>query len=170
MQPRTEPPHTRGDEDALYRRHHRDLRRTLARHVTASDELIEDACQFAWLRLLATQPDRYAIFGWLYVVALHEAYRLSAIERREARLESLPVDEYSWQELVADPRTLDDAHEALEALRAIAALPDRQRIDFALKIAGHSYGEIQARTPGRTYTNVNKSLTKARSRIGRAQA
>ena len=31
--------------------------------------------------------DRYAIFGWLRVVAIHEAYRLSAIYRRDARLE-----------------------------------------------------------------------------------
>ena len=117
--------------------------------------------------LLRTQPERYAIFAWLRVVAIHEAYRLSAIDRRDARLERLRPEDRDWQDVIADPRTLDDALEALEALRALAALPERQRIDLALKIAGYSYEEI-ARAPAvARYTNVNKSLVKARRRIRR---
>ena len=50
--------------------------------VTASRDLIEDACQFAWLKLLDSHPERSSLFGWLYVVALHEAYRHLRIERR----------------------------------------------------------------------------------------
>ena len=87
MQPPTEhptaarPTHApRGDEDELYRRHHRDLERAVAHVVNAPRELIEDACQTAWAILLRNQPDRDAIFAWLRVVAIHEAYRLSAIE------------------------------------------------------------------------------------------
>jgi DNA-directed RNA polymerase specialized sigma24 family protein len=49
----------------------------------------------------------------------------------------------------------------------LASLPERRRIDLALKVAGFSYEEIRARTPGRTRTNVNKSLVKARARIRR---
>ena len=79
----------RGDEDELYRRHHRDLHRAVARAVRAPRELIEDACQTAWAILLRSQPERHAIFAWLRVVAIHEAYRLSAIDRRDARLERL---------------------------------------------------------------------------------
>ena len=71
---------------------------------------------------------------------------------------------------MADPRSLDDSVEALEALRALASLPERRRTDLALKVAGYSYEEIQARTPRRTYTNVNKSLVNARRRIRHAQA
>jgi DNA-directed RNA polymerase specialized sigma24 family protein len=97
MQPPTEPtsaprqqrPPLRGDEDELYRQHHRHLHRAVARVVRAPHELIEDACQAAWTILLRTQPERYAIFAWLRVVAIHEAYRLSAVERRDARLERL---------------------------------------------------------------------------------
>ena len=44
-------------------------------------------------------------------------------------------------------------------------MPERQRTDFALKVAGYSYEEIRALTPGRTFTNVSKSLVKARARI-----
>jgi DNA-directed RNA polymerase specialized sigma24 family protein len=167
MQPRTEPPPARGDEDDLYRQHHRDLHRTVARHINGPRELIEDACQFAWLTLLDSQPERDSVFGWLYVVALHEAYRLSTIERRDARLERLRPEDGSWDDVIADPRTIEGAHDALEALRTLAALPDRQRIDYTLKVAGYSYEEIRARTPGRTRTNVNKSLVKARARIRR---
>lgn len=171
MQPPTEPttlsPALRGDEAELYRRHHRDLHRAVAHVVRGPHELIEDACQTAWAILLRTQPDRYAIFRWLRVVAIHEAYRLAGIERRALHLERLNVDEHDWEELIADPRTLDHAHEALEALRTLASLPERQRSDLTLKVAGYSYDEIRDLTPGRTFTNVNKSLVKARVRIRR---
>ena len=62
-------------------------------------------------------------------------------------------------------RTSRDTIAALEALRTLAALPARQRTDLALKIAGYSYDEIRALTPGRTLTNLNKSLVNARRRI-----
>ena len=174
MQPPTEPTPAgplapRGDEDRLYRQHHRDLHRAVAHVVKAPRELVEDACQTAWAILLRTQPDRYAIFAWLRVVAVHEAYRLAAIERRARNLERLSIDEHDWQELIADPRTLDAAVAALEALRTLASLPERQRSDLTLKIAGYSYEEIRALTPGRTFTNISKSLVKARARIRRTR-
>ena len=71
--------------------------------------------------------------------------------------------------MIPDPRSLDDALEALEALRAMTTLPERQRTDLTLKVAGYSYEEIRARTPARTRTNVNKSLVKARAHIRRAR-
>jgi DNA-directed RNA polymerase specialized sigma24 family protein len=172
MQPSTEPtpPRPRGDEDDLYRRHHHDLRRAVGKTVRAPRELIEDACQTAWTILLQTQPDRYAIVAWLRRVAIHEAYRLSRIERREVRLESLrPRDDDSC-EVAVDRRSLDDAVEALEALRILSALPQRQRADLSLKVAGYSYEEIRSRTRGRTMTNVNKSLRKARARVRRSRS
>jgi DNA-directed RNA polymerase specialized sigma24 family protein len=135
--------------------------------VRGPRELIEDACQTAWATLLQAQPNQHAIFAWLRVVAIHEAYRLSAIDRRDARLEGLGRDDGDWHEVIADARSLDDAIEALEALRALASLPERRRIDFALKVAGYSYEEIRTRTPGRTRTNVSKSLAKSRAQIRR---
>lgn len=172
MQPATEPTPTRprGDEAELYRQHHRDLYRAVAHVVRAPRELIEDACQTAWAALLQTQPEPYAVFAWLRVVAIHEAYRLSAIDRRDARLEHLPPKDGDWHEVAADPRSLDDAVEALGALRVLASLPERQRDDLALKIAGYTYEEIRARTRKRTMTNVSKSLVKARARIRRSRS
>jgi hypothetical protein len=170
MQPLTETaPPARGDEADLYRRHHRDLHRAVAHAVNAPRELIEDACQTAWTILLRNQPDRHAIFAWLRVVAIHEAYRLSAFERRETRLAGRRVDHDDGEHLIADPHTLDDALEALEALRALAALPCRQRDDLTLKVAGYTYDEIRILTGGRTFTNVSKSLVNARARMRRSQ-
>jgi DNA-directed RNA polymerase specialized sigma24 family protein len=175
MQPPTEPhrmaaaPPTVGDEDELYRCHHRELHSAVAHIVRAPRELIEDACQTAWAILMSSQPDRYAIFAWLRAVAVHEAYRLSAIDRRDARLERLRPEDGDWHNVTADPRSLADAIEALEALRVLASLPERQRRDSVLKVAGYSYEEIRALTPGRTTTNVSKSLVKARARIRRSR-
>ena len=109
------------------------------------------------------------MFAWLYVVAIHEAYRLSAIERRELHLEDLAI-EGDWETILAGRVTVDDQLEALEALRALAALPDRQRQDLSLRVAGFSYREIAAMTGGRTFTNVNKHLVKARAAIRRANS
>src|SRR3954452_1843007 len=108
MQPPTELPRAerlqrpgpRGDEDELYRLHHHDLHRAVAHAVNAPRELIEDACQTAWTILLRTQPDRHTIFAWLRVVAIHEAYRLSAIERRTTRLASLRADHRDGEDLI----------------------------------------------------------------------
>ena len=171
MQPRTKPGSDgqRGDEGELYRRHHRDLHRAVARAVRAPPDLIEDACQTAWAILLRAQPDRNAITAWLRVVAIHEAYRLLAIEHRQSRLALLQSRDDDSHAVVVDPRTLDDAVEALEALRAVASLPQRQRDDLSLKLAGFTYEEIRARTPARTMTNVAKSLRKARTRIRRSR-
>jgi RNA polymerase sigma factor (sigma-70 family) len=174
MQPRTEQVERersthpvgepRGDETELYQRHHRALVRAVSRAIDTTPELVEDACQTAWTILLRRQPERNSLCGWLYVVALREAYRLAAIERRDAHLEDLHA-RVAWDSRVADDATLDNHVEAREALEALANLPEGQRRDFTLLIAGFSYGEIAATTAGRTYTNVSKHLAKARARI-----
>ena len=172
MQPPTKPrpASQHGDEDELYRRYHRDLYRAVTGAVRAPKDLIEDACQIAWAILLRVQPDRCVVFAWLRVVAIHEAYRLLAIERRETKHHPVhPRDREQW-DVAADPGSLDDAIEALDALRVLASLPQRQREDLALKVAGYSYKEIRARTPGRTMSNVDKSLRKARARARRSRS
>ena len=172
MQPPTEPTTTaaqrrlarRGDEDELYRLHHRDLHRAVAHAVNAPRELVEDACPNAWAILLEAQPARTSIFGWLYVVATREAFRLCERERRHDHLEAMfPAG--TWDAVIADALSIDDILEAHEALEVIASLPARERADLTLLVAGFSYVEIAELTGGRTYTNVSKHLAKARARI-----
>jgi RNA polymerase sigma factor (sigma-70 family) len=161
----------RGDEDELYRRHHRGLLRAVARSVNASEELIEDACQSAWVTLLRCQPDRSpALFAWLRTVAVHQAYRLSRQERRNVLLEDV-VGDHQRQALLGLSQSLETAIEARRALETLAALPVLQRDDLALLIAGFSYREIATLDPRRrSVKNVNKQLTKARARIRRLEA
>lgn len=176
MQPPNRPhaPHPahhrqRGDEADLYRQHHAGLQRAIAGAVNASPALIEDACQTAWTKFLRRQPNRQTAFGWLYVVALHEAYRLSAIQRREQQRTELTPD-LNVDNTIPDRVTLDDQLQAREGLRALAQLPEPQRRDLALLIAGYSYRDIAQITGGRTYNNVNKHLVKARARIRQYQS
>ena len=172
MQPPTEPtpagqqqgPAPRGDEGELYRHHHSDLHRAVARAVNAPRELIEDACQNAWTIMLRAQPVRASIFGWLYVVATREAFRLCEGDRRHVHLDAMLPDG-SCDVVIADPVSLEEILEAREALEMLASLPDRQRADLVLLVAGFSYVEIAELTRGRTYTNVNKHIAKARARV-----
>jgi hypothetical protein len=62
-----------GAADELYRRHHRNLQRAVSDAVDAPRELIEDACQNAWMIRLRANPNRGSCLGWLYVVATREA-------------------------------------------------------------------------------------------------
>ena len=62
-------PRARGDEAELFMRHHRPLLRAVGRAVNAPPQVVEDACQNAWLVLLLYQPDRTpALFAWLRTV------------------------------------------------------------------------------------------------------
>jgi DNA-directed RNA polymerase specialized sigma24 family protein len=136
--------------------------------VHATPELIEDACQSAWAILLSSQPRRGTSFAWLRVVAIHEAYRLSAIERRDLHLEDLARSD-GWEAAIAGGASVDDVVEAREALRLLVQLPQGQREDLALLVAGFSYREIAEMTGRRTYTNVNKHLVRARAHIRRLE-
>lgn len=114
--------------------------------------------------MLRAQPDRVSIFGWLYVVATREAFRMCERDRRHIHLETmLPAG--SWDAVIAGACSIDDILEAREALEILASLPDRQRADLTLLVAGFSYVEIADLTGGRTFTNVNKHIAKARDRV-----
>jgi hypothetical protein len=161
MQPPTETtPPARGDEAELYRRHHGTLRRAVAHAVNAPQELIEGACQTAWAILLRTQPDRYAIFAWLRVVAIHEAYRLKAIERRETRLASLRADQRNDEDLVADP-----AHARRRARRPGSRNPlDRARAHAPSSSPHRSFPSSRALSAiHRACSRVSRHSHKARA-------
>ena len=158
-----------GDETELYLRYQRKLVHAVARSVNASRELIEDACQTAWLILLRRQPDRERVFGWLRTVAIHEAYRLSGLER-DARLDA-PVSADAaicLFDRVDDPRAcLNRQLEARLALARVAELAPRQRRLFALQIAGLSYAETSAIT-GDSVRTVDRQLRRAHARVRHA--
>ena len=157
----------RGDEATLYRRYGTRLLKSVAGAVAAPPAVVGDACATAWLRLIASQPERRAtIFAWLRTTAIREVFALTRRSRRERSLEEVasPDGELAWEGLLpggGDPLASLEARGALEAL---ANLRPRERRYLALKVAGYSYREICELT-GATYTNVNKHLARARARL-----
>lgn len=147
----------RGDEAALFSEHHERLERAVARAVAAPHQVIEDACAFAWLQLLHTEPEREAIFAWLKVVATREAIRLQTHKPTE------PLEAPDG-ELAVEPEAAVDVETecaAREALAAVAALPARQRRALGLHVGGFSYAEIGERT-GDTCRTVDRQMARAR--------
>src|SRR3954454_7754238 len=71
---------------AFYRDHAERLERAVRRRVDrVGDEVIEDACQIAWVTLLR-RPDiplDSVGLSWLSTVAVHEAWRLGSITREQ---------------------------------------------------------------------------------------
>jgi DNA-directed RNA polymerase specialized sigma24 family protein len=153
-----------GEAAELYRRHHRNLQRAVSDAVNAPRELIEDACQNAWTILLRAKPTCMSTFVWLYGVATREAYRLREAERRYTHLQDI-LPTRSCEALIADAFCIDDILEAREALGILASLPDREREDLTLVVAGFTYDEIAEMTGGRTFSNVRKRVDKACARV-----
>ena len=143
-----------GDEAQIFTSHHATLRARVSRHVHTSASNVDDACSFAWLQLLRRQPRRATVLEWLTTVAIHEALRLDATDRRRAPLQA-----------AGEPATRSPTltHEqAREALEVVAALPPRQRQLVGLHAAGFTYDEIAALT-GTSHRAVDRHLRRARA-------
>jgi len=151
-----------GDEAGLYRDLQPRLLGLLRSALTARVQTLEDACSFAWVQLIRTQPDRApSVFGWLYVTARREALSLIAVERRTPTLEPAGDRHLLAFGQAAEVGARERAREALEAL---GALPERQRRLLSLKAAGYSYTEIAA-LEGVSARVVDRHLRRARARV-----
>ena len=163
-------PTPRGDEEALYRAHHTRLLRLIAHDVKARPQVIEDACAFAWAELLARQPERTSIVGWLRIVARREAIRLAQRDRVTVSLNAVGAHRLHRAHSTGCTRSSPEEHyEALDTLALVAELPERKRTFLSLKVAGYSYDEIAAELDV-TYTNVNRQLVRARAAVRNALA
>lgn len=153
-------PAQRGDEAELFERHAERLLRVVRRAI--GGHVAEDACSFAWLQLLRTQPERDSIFPWLCTVAINEARRLLKGQSRQAEFDEEAVEvDYSPARGSADLQLTVEVHEALEQLAELS--PQKVRI-FFLHIAGLSYDEICEAT-GYSWTQVNRHMVRTRSRL-----
>ena len=150
----------RGDEADLFASHHTRLVKRVARHLRGQRDVAEEAAALAWVQLLRCQPDRGPrLFGWLFVVAKHEAYRL-------LRQQGLELPDHSPDTRI-DHTDSGDPFEHLaraQQLALIAQLPARQRLALGLYVRGYSYREISAAT-GKTYSWVNRHITEGRAAV-----
>ena len=130
--------------------------------VRAPEAVIEDACQFAWTRLIhhAGRVQRERALSWLARTAIREAFKLIRRERRELSLESeteLAGDALSPSS-TAGPDHILDARQRLESIRA---LPERQQRLVWLHALGLTYTEI-ATHAGCTPRTVERQLLRAK--------
>jgi RNA polymerase sigma factor (sigma-70 family) len=151
------------DIGELYRRFSARLEQIVRSGVRSSDAVVEDACQFAWSRLLlhrARVREDTAV-GWLVTTAIREAFKLSRRGARELSLDEaleIGIDPVSpapgpWERLVQR-----------EQVAAVRRLPvARQRIVW-LQALGFSYSEI-AQLESCTPRTIDRHLGRARSTL-----
>lgn len=144
----------------LYRAYARHLERIVRHGVRAPEPVVEDACQFAWLRLIHRHAwvRRETALAWLVKTAVREAVKLNNRRGRERSLEAEPG-------LVPKPDSRPgppDLYEQRERLGALVSLPLRQQRLLWLRGLGLSYNEIATRD-GCTPRTVERQLHRARS-------
>ena len=138
--------------------------------VRAPDAVIEDACQFAWSRLLhhRDRVHRETVVSWLARTAVHEAFKLLRRDARELSLETVAHDAANGT--AAPPsRSPHQLAECRERLAAIGRLPERQQRILWLHALGLSYAEI-ADYEGCTLRTVERQLLRAKRRISQEDA
>ena len=151
-----------GDVGELYVELARRLEQIVRREVSASGTLIEDACQFAWWRLVvhAHRVERRAALSWLATTAIREALKLIRREERDvsldARLEGADISS-RWP----GPDQIAEQSAQLELLHA---LPMRQRMVLVLQVAGFSYEETAA-SLGMSRRTVERQIMRGRQEL-----
>jgi RNA polymerase sigma-70 factor (ECF subfamily) len=154
-----------GEVDELYRSLARRLEQIVRLDVRAGDAVIEDACQFAWSRLVhhADRVRAETVLAWLARVAVHEALRLLRREHRELSLEaeSESLEAHALCPFHPPPEVL---YEHRERLRSLGELPERQRRMLWLHALGLSYGEIAVYS-GCTVRTVERQLLRGKQRL-----
>ena len=142
------------------------LERIVGRNVHAPAPVIEDACQFAWSRLVchAQRIEQDGALAWLATTAVHEALKLARRSRREVSLDQ-QIERHGELSVPArspSPHESAEWHEQLELLRR---LPARQQRFLWLQGAGLSYAEIAASQPGLTTRTVERQIHYGRRKL-----
>lgn len=133
--------------------------------VRAPEPVIEDACQFAWSRLIrhCHRVRRDTALPWLTTTAIREAFKLIRRDGRELSLDAALETSGEPSLHLDSPRTeeLVEQHERLAELRH---LPERQQRLLWLHGFGFTYGEIAGYT-GYTTRTVERQLLRAKRRL-----
>jgi RNA polymerase sigma factor (sigma-70 family) len=148
------------DVGELYVALARRLEQIVRSDVCAPDVVIEDACQFAWSRLVhhRHRVRRETVMSWLARTAVHEAFKLVRRDGRELPLEAV-ADASAARTL-----SLHQLIERRERLDELRGLPERQQRIVWLHALGFSYAEIACRE-GCTTRTVDRQLLRARRRL-----
>jgi RNA polymerase sigma factor (sigma-70 family) len=153
----------------LYRDLSKRLDQIVRFDVRAPESVVEEACQFAWGRLMdhRHRVRRETALPWLARTAVREARRLRRRDRR-----CLPLEVMLADEPVSEAATLpgpDELVERRERLASIRRLPERQQRVLWLHALGLTYVEI-ARHTGYSTRTVERQLLRARRAAREAAA
>ncbi len=154
-----------GDVGELYGALAARLEQIVRLDVRASDAVIEDACQVAWVRLMhhRQRVHRETVMAWLARTAVREAVRLLRRDRRELPLDAWLEDD-AESALAVAPVTTEELFERQERIRELRCLPERQQRVVWLHALGLSYTEMAAHE-GCTRRTVDRQLLRARRAI-----
>jgi RNA polymerase sigma factor (sigma-70 family) len=135
--------------------------------VRAPQPVIEDACQFAWSRLVhhSRRVRRDSALSWLATTAIHEAFRLIRHGNRELSLD-VAIEQAGDAGLGSYAPSPVELAEYRERLRLTTNLPQRQQRLLWLHALGLSYTEIALHT-GYTNRTVERQLLRAKRRMKR---
>jgi RNA polymerase sigma factor (sigma-70 family) len=141
------------------------LEQVVRGEVRAPAPLIEDACQFAWWRLVvhAHRVERRSALSWLAKTAAHEAIKLIRREERDVSLEAQldGTGEAAIASRWPGPNQVAEQRAQLELLRT---LPVRQRTVLLLQAAGFSYEET-ATSLGVSRRTVERQIMRGRHKL-----
>ncbi len=150
------------DVGELYRALSGRLEQIVRLDVRAPDAVIEDACQFAWSRLVhhSGAVRRESALSWLAKTAIHEAFKLIRREDRELSLDAA-IEQAGDAALRTGAPGPDELLENRERLEAIRCLPERQQRLLWLHALGLSYAEMALHT-GCSPRTVERQLLRAK--------
>ena len=154
----------------LYARSAGLVRGQLCSEVTAPEAVIDDACQFAWIRLLHHhhRVGRDGVVSWLITTARREVFKLVRRDEHDLSLEELMEEtgDLCITRTAPEPDQAVGAHLRLELLQE---LPERQERLMWLRGLGFSYPEM-ATEAATTVRTVERQLMKAQRKIRTLEA
>jgi RNA polymerase sigma factor (sigma-70 family) len=136
----------------------------------APSPVVEDACQFAWDRLIDKREHirRESALPWLARTATREALRAVSRDQRTISLDA--ALELQGDAILASVSPgADELAQQRERLRSLVSLPERQRRFLLLQVLGLNYAEI-AKHIGCTERTVERQLLRARRTLREAAA
>lgn len=139
---------------------------TVAKHVHSTDDVIDEACGFAWLQLLRHHDvdlaDHGRVFWWLYRTAQRQAWRLH--ERAQRTVPTGHPTTSCADVFTRQPDASVDLVQQIEdreTLRALHQLRPAVRDTAVLKACGYTYDEISA-IHDISGTTITKRVRRAR--------
>jgi RNA polymerase sigma factor (sigma-70 family) len=140
------------------------LRQIVGCTVQVTDQVLDDACQVAWSRLLRRpgsirQPE--AALAWLARTASREAIKITRRAERELSWEALAERDGASRAIAVRPPSTEELVAFRARLDEVRALPPRQQQLVWLQGLGLSYREMAGYT-GATQRTVERQLMRAK--------